>query len=164
MRTLFLRALAIAAVGAIAFGNASLAGKGELRFIGWEGYADDDWVAEFEEKYDADVSVFYIGSNDEMFAKMKASEAQDYDVMTVNTGELQRHIDLGLVKAARPQPHTQHQELAAGVPGPGHGAGRREGWATVRRAVLLGLDHADLQQGHRGPSADLMGGVVGPEV
>jgi putative spermidine/putrescine transport system substrate-binding protein len=98
MRTLFLRALAIAAVGAIAFGNASLAGKGELRFIGWEGYADDDWVAEFEEKYDADVSVFYIGSNDEMFAKMKASEAQDYDVMTVNTGELQRHIDLGLVK------------------------------------------------------------------
>jgi len=94
------RAVALAAATAMTglLGGPAAAGKGELRFLGWEGYADDDWVAEFKKTYDADVSVVYIGSNDEMFAKMKGSDGADYDVMTVNTGELVRYVDLGLVK------------------------------------------------------------------
>lgn len=70
---------------------------GELRLLVWEGYADDDWVEEFEQMYDADVSVVYLTSDDEMWTKLKGSDGADFDVFSVNTGGLQKFIDHGLV-------------------------------------------------------------------
>src|SRR5258708_32563030 len=70
----------------------------ELRVLAWDGYADDDWVKEFEKKTGADVKVVIIGSDDEIWAKIKGSEGKDFDVMAVNTGQLQRYIDAKLVQ------------------------------------------------------------------
>jgi putative spermidine/putrescine transport system substrate-binding protein len=68
----------------------------ELRILAWEGYADDDWVKEFEAQSGADVSVVFIGTDDEIWAKIKGSEGKDFDLFAVNTAQLQRYIDAGL--------------------------------------------------------------------
>lgn len=85
-----LLALAPALIGA-----GSVAAK-ELRILAWEGYADADWVKEFEKASGADVSVVFIGTDDEIWAKMKGSEGKDFDLFAVNTAQLQRYINAGL--------------------------------------------------------------------
>ena len=45
----------------------------ELRILAWQGYADDDWVKAFETQYNVDVSVVFIGTDDEIWAKIKGS-------------------------------------------------------------------------------------------
>jgi putative spermidine/putrescine transport system substrate-binding protein len=91
------------AVGAVAALSLPIVGysgpaqaAGELRLLVWEGYADDDWVKEFEQKFDAKVSVVYLTSDDEMWTKLKGSDGADYDLFSVNTGDLKKFIDAGL--------------------------------------------------------------------
>src|SRR5882724_5139271 len=86
-------ALAVAAVALLWAGPAPAK---ELRILAWQGYADDDWVKEFEQKTGADVKVVFIGTDDEIWAKIKGSEGQDFDLFAVNTAQLQRYIDAGL--------------------------------------------------------------------
>ena len=68
----------------------------ELRVMAWQGYADDDWVKEFEEQTGAKANIVFIGTDDEIWAKIKGSEGKDFDVFAVNTAQLQRYIDGGL--------------------------------------------------------------------
>jgi putative spermidine/putrescine transport system substrate-binding protein len=75
--------------------TSALAAK-ELRVMAWDGYADDDWVKAFEAESGAKVSVVFIGTDDEIWAKIKGSEGKDFDVFAVNTAQLQRYIDGGL--------------------------------------------------------------------
>lgn len=83
---------------ALAAGLWSSAAAAEtLRVLAWEGYADADWVKEFTQETGIDVDVVFIGSDDEIWAKIKGSEGKDFDVMAVNTAQLQRYIDANLV-------------------------------------------------------------------
>ena len=77
---------------------ASSASAETLRVLAWEGYADPDWVKDFTKETGIDVDVVFIGSDDEIWAKIKGSEGKDFDVMAVNTAQLQRYIDADLVK------------------------------------------------------------------
>src|SRR5689334_25236702 len=77
---------------------ASTASAEALRVLAWEGYADADWVKDFTKETGIDVKVVFIGSDDEIWAKIKGSEGKDFDVMAVNTGQLQRYIDAKLVQ------------------------------------------------------------------
>src|ERR1017187_10307197 len=70
-------ALAVAAVALLWAGPAPAK---ELRILAWQGYADDDWVKEFEKQTGADVKVVFIGTDDEIWAKIKGSEGQDFDL------------------------------------------------------------------------------------
>jgi len=88
--------LIAASVVALGFASASAMAE-ELRILSWQGYADDDWVKEFEQETGADVNVVFIGTDDEIWAKIKGSEGKDFDLMAVNTAQLQRYIDAGLV-------------------------------------------------------------------
>jgi putative spermidine/putrescine transport system substrate-binding protein len=87
-------AMALAAPAILRSGRA-LAAK-ELRVMAWQGYADDDWVKEFEQQTGAAAKVVFIGTDDEIWAKIKGSEGKDFDVFAVNTAQLQRYIDGGL--------------------------------------------------------------------
>jgi putative spermidine/putrescine transport system substrate-binding protein len=96
MRSLPGRCL-VAAIGLLVLMASPLPGFAkELRILAWQGYADDDWVKAFEDKYGVDVSVVFIGTDDEIWAKIKGSEGQDFDLFAVNTAQLQRYIDQGL--------------------------------------------------------------------
>jgi putative spermidine/putrescine transport system substrate-binding protein/spermidine/putrescine transport system substrate-binding protein len=82
---------------AFAGSTALQAQQRELRIFTFEGYADDEWVQEFEAAHDADVNVTYTGSVDEMFAKMKGSEGADYDLISIDTSLFGRYIEEGLI-------------------------------------------------------------------
>lgn len=90
-----------AALGAAALAAGlwvSAASAETLRVLAWEGYADPDWVKDFTKETGIDVDVVFVGSDDEIWAKIKGSEGKDFDVMAVNTAQLQRYIDADLVK------------------------------------------------------------------
>ncbi len=63
----------------------------------WPGYADADLVKVFEQKTGSKVEVTTIDSDDVMWQKLNKNKASDFDVFAVNTAELQRYIQGGLV-------------------------------------------------------------------
>jgi len=63
-----------------------------LRILTWHGYADADWVAEFERDHDVRVEVSFVESDDELWEKLSKNHGADYDVFAANTAELQRYI------------------------------------------------------------------------
>lgn len=70
----------------------------ELRILTWEGYAEPAWVEPFEEATGASVNVVYVGSVDEMFAKMQGSKGSDFDVVAFDTSAFARYIDGELIQ------------------------------------------------------------------
>lgn len=68
-----------------------------LRVLTWPGYADADLVKVFEQKTGSKVEVTTIDSDDVMWQKLNKNRAEDFDVFAVNTAELQRYIQAGLV-------------------------------------------------------------------
>lgn len=53
-----------------------------LNLLVWEGYADPSYVKDFEEKYHCKVSASYMGSSDELVAKLRGGSAGNYDVIS----------------------------------------------------------------------------------
>ena len=73
------------------------AAKKTLSLLIWEGYAEDEWVKPFEEKYGVEITATYVGSNDEMFAKMMAGKGSGYDLITPNIGQMDQFAKAGLI-------------------------------------------------------------------
>jgi len=53
-----------------------------LNLLVWEGYADPSFVRGFEEKYHCKVLASYMGSSDELVAKLRGGSAGNYDVIS----------------------------------------------------------------------------------
>jgi putative spermidine/putrescine transport system substrate-binding protein/spermidine/putrescine transport system substrate-binding protein len=53
-----------------------------LNLLVWEGYADQSFVRGFEEQYHCKVSASYMGSSDELVAKLRGGSAGNYDVIS----------------------------------------------------------------------------------
>src|SRR5438046_1346799 len=53
-----------------------------LNLLVWEGYADPSFVHGFEEQYRCKVSASYMGSSDELVAKLRGGSAGNYDVIS----------------------------------------------------------------------------------
>jgi spermidine/putrescine transport system substrate-binding protein len=53
-----------------------------LNLMVWEGYADLSFVRGFEEQYHCKVSASYMGSSDELLAKLRGGSAGTYDVIS----------------------------------------------------------------------------------
>lgn len=85
--------------------------KAHLEILAWEGYADTDLVREFERRYNADVKVTFIYSDDELWSKVTEPNNDGYDLIAVNTAELQRYIAKGLVRPIETHniPNLEHQ-------------------------------------------------------
>ena len=71
----------------------------ELSLGCFEGYAEQEWIDEFEAKYDAKVKVKYVGSVDELFALTQASKGEDFDLVSIDTSLFPRYHGAGLLKA-----------------------------------------------------------------
>jgi spermidine/putrescine-binding protein len=83
--------------GMLTFASASARAE-ELKILTWEGYADDQWVAEFEKETGATVKVSYTGSVDEIFAKMEGSKGADFDVVAIETSSYKRLYEQKLIQ------------------------------------------------------------------
>lgn len=64
--------------------------SGTIRMLGWEGYDFPKTFAEFGEKHGVTVTMTYISSNDEIFAKLKAGA--EYDVITPNQANVEQLV------------------------------------------------------------------------
>jgi spermidine/putrescine-binding protein len=53
-----------------------------LGLLVWEGYADPTFVGDFEKKYQCKVSASYMGSSDELVAKLRGGSAANYDIIS----------------------------------------------------------------------------------
>src|SRR5579863_4583075 len=53
-----------------------------LSLLVWEGYADPSYVHAFEESHHCKVSAAYMGSSDELVAKLRGGSASNYDIIS----------------------------------------------------------------------------------
>src|SRR6266851_8047723 len=53
-----------------------------LSLLVWEGYADPSFIKAFEESHHCKVSASYMGSSDELVAKLRGGSAANYDVIS----------------------------------------------------------------------------------
>jgi spermidine/putrescine-binding protein len=53
-----------------------------LNLLVWEGYADPSYIAAFEESHHCRISAAYMGSSDELVAKLRGGSAANYDVIS----------------------------------------------------------------------------------
>jgi putative spermidine/putrescine transport system substrate-binding protein len=99
MRGLLLVAAAVAlAVPAAGVGSGSAPptaigpGEGKLTLLAWEGYAQREWVAPFEQQTGCDLHVKYAASSEEMLDVMR-SRAGDYDLVSAGGDAALRLIE-----------------------------------------------------------------------
>jgi spermidine/putrescine-binding protein len=79
-RALLLGVVAVA-VGLAASGCAKQTPPG-LSLLVWEGYADPSYVRAFEQSHHCKISASYMGSSDELVAKLRGGSASNYDVIS----------------------------------------------------------------------------------
>jgi spermidine/putrescine-binding protein len=53
-----------------------------LNLLVWEGYADPSFVKGFEDQYHCKISASYMGTSDELVAKLRGGSAGNYDVIS----------------------------------------------------------------------------------
>jgi spermidine/putrescine-binding protein len=68
-----------------------------LNLLVWEGYADPSFVKAFEEQNGCKVSASYMGSSDELVAKLRGGSASNYDVISPSSDVAAMIATKGLV-------------------------------------------------------------------
>jgi putative spermidine/putrescine transport system substrate-binding protein/spermidine/putrescine transport system substrate-binding protein len=68
-----------------------------LSLLVWEGYADPSFVRGFEAKCNCKVSASYMGSSDELVAKLRGGSASNYDVISPSSDVATSIVKAGLV-------------------------------------------------------------------
>ena len=105
--------IGLAAAGAVAaLPRIASAKASELRILTWEGYAEPDWVKPFEAANGVKCQIVYIGSVDEMFAKMQGSKGADYDVVAFDTSSFARYIENKLIQPHRSGDHCRMSAIS----------------------------------------------------
>ena len=75
----------LAALSLVAFFTFVFGGCGKqpvLSLLVWEGYADPSFVHSFEQSHKCKISASYMGSSDELVAKLRGGSASNYDVIS----------------------------------------------------------------------------------
>jgi spermidine/putrescine-binding protein len=67
-----------------------------LGLLVWEGYADPAFVRGFEEKCHCKISASYMGSSDELVAKLRGGSASNYDVISPSSDVATMIATIGL--------------------------------------------------------------------
>jgi spermidine/putrescine-binding protein len=78
-----------------------------LNLLVWEGYADQSFVKAFEDQNHCKVSASYMGSSDELVAKLRGGSAENYDVISpssdvatmISEAELAAPLDLAKLQS-----------------------------------------------------------------
>jgi spermidine/putrescine-binding protein len=95
--------LALFAVLLVVFSGSCAKKTPTLNLLVWEGYADASYVKAFEEQNHCKVSASYMGSSDELVAKLRGGTSGNYDVISpssdvatmIATAGLAAPLDLG---------------------------------------------------------------------
>src|SRR3954468_18367037 len=72
---------------------------GELNFMVWEGYTDTLFAKPFEDACGVKVNATYMGSSDDLVAKLRAGGAETIDLISPSSDAATAIIDAGLASA-----------------------------------------------------------------
>ena len=67
-----------------------------LNLLVWEGYADPSFIKTFEEQTHCKVSASYMGSSDELMAKLRMAGAGNFDVISPSSDVATSIVTAGL--------------------------------------------------------------------
>ncbi len=70
-----------------------------LSLLVWEGYADPSFIHAFEEEHHCKVSASYMGSSDDLVAKLRGGSASNYDVISPSSDVASSIAHTGLVES-----------------------------------------------------------------
>ena len=100
-------------------GAAALLGLGScvnktptLNLLVWEGYADPSFVHAFEEQNHCKVSASYMGSSDELVAKLRGGSAGNYDIISPSSDVATSLAAAGLAQALDLTKLTSYSQLS----------------------------------------------------
>src|SRR5208282_3218413 len=83
----------------IVFGTACQKKQETLSLLVWEGYADPSFVHAFEQAHRCKVVASYMGSSDELVAKLRGGSAANYDVISPSSDVAASIVHSGLAAA-----------------------------------------------------------------
>ena len=132
-----------------------------LNLLVWEGYADPSFVQGFEEKYHCKISASYMGSSDELVAKLRGGSAGKLRCDLAFERRCDFHRGGWPGSAARSFADSQLQPALAAAHFPAPGAHERTG---VWRALHVGTRSADLRHHSFPQTSGELDRVLGPEV
>ena len=81
-RDSFTRIFLLCGIAAVALLSGCKKTPPTLSLLVWEGYADPSFIQGFEAKCQCKVSAAYMGSSDELVAKLRGGAASNYDVIS----------------------------------------------------------------------------------
>jgi putative spermidine/putrescine transport system substrate-binding protein len=96
------------------------AGEGQLNVIGWEGYAQPEWVKPFEKQTGCVVHTKYAGSSDEMVTLMRQGGGSQYDMVSASGDATLRLIRGGNVQAVNVNLVPEWKNFIAQLQSPPH--------------------------------------------
>ncbi len=79
---MFKRTLLLFSVAALAILAGCKKAPPTLSLLVWEGYADPSFIQGFEAKCQCKVTAAYMGSSDELVAKLRGGASSNYDVIS----------------------------------------------------------------------------------
>ena len=129
---------------------------GELNFMVWEGYTDTLFTKPFEEACGVKVNATYMGSSDDLVAKLRAGGAETIDLISPSSDAATAIIDAGLASPLDLARIPSYTDLSEGFRGP---QGRPEGHRRIRRALGIRAQPADLRQTKIKPAPDSWGAL-----
>ena len=83
-----------------------------LNLLVWEGYADPLFVRGFEEQCKCKVSASYMGSSDELVAKLRGGSASNYDVISPSSDVATMISSAGLAASLHLSKITSYSQLS----------------------------------------------------
>ena len=103
----------IAALGLCALALGSCQKKVEsLSLLVWEGYADPSFIRAFEEAHHCKVTASYMGSSDDLVAKLRGGSASNYDVISPSSDVASSIAHTGLAESLDLAKLPNYTELA----------------------------------------------------
>ena len=84
-----------------------------LNLLVWEGYADDSFIKAFEQAHNCKVSASYMGSSDELVAKLRGGSAANYDVISPSSDVATMITRSGLADPLELEKFPEYTELSA---------------------------------------------------
>ena len=84
-----------------------------LSLLVWEGYADPSFVQSFEQSHHCKVVAAYMGSSDELVAKLRGGSASSYDVISPSSDVAASIVRAGLAAPLDLSKISSYNELSA---------------------------------------------------
>ncbi len=109
------RAILLGILALALAGSACRKKEEALSLLVWEGYADASFVQAFEQRHRCKVQASYMGSSDELVAKLRGGSASNYDVISPSSDVAASIVSAGLA-APRPLPGPRIPGASFGIP------------------------------------------------